>query len=159
VRRYVPMTPTDRSPLSLSRLLQGGLLAGLLVNLIDVPNSALLVAPDWNRVLAAQGIVPDGPAIGAYFTAVHFVYGVLIVATYAIMRARYGGGAWTAVGATGLLLVVQRMFGFGAVVMGQMPASIWLRFSLSMVVGSVAGGLAGAWLYERRLAAAAPMDA
>jgi hypothetical protein len=148
------MTSTDRSPLSLSRLLPGGLLAGLLVNLVDVPNSALLVAPDWNRVLAAQGIVPSGPAIGAYFTTVHFVYGVLIVATYAMMRERYGSGAWTAVGATGLLLVVHRMFGFGAVVMGQMPASIWLRFSASMVVGSLVGGVAGAWLYERRAPAA-----
>jgi len=149
------MTTTHRSALSLSRLLPGGLLAGLFVNLIDIPNSALLVAPDWNRVLAAQGIVPNGPAIGAYFTTVHFLYGVLLVATYAIMRDRFGSGAWTALGATGLLLVVHRMFGFGAVVMGQMPASIWLRFSLSMVAGSLIGGVAGAWLYERRAAAAA----
>lgn len=143
------MPPTEISSLSLRRLLPAGLLAGLCVNLVDIPNSALLVAPDWNRVLAAQGIVPNGPMIGAYFTTVHFLYGVLIIVAYAIMRARFAGGPRTALAAAGLLLVVHRLFGFGSVVMGQMPASIWLRFSASMVVGTLLGGVAGAWLYER----------
>ncbi|HEY8209231.1 MAG TPA: hypothetical protein VIG99_17195 [Myxococcaceae bacterium] len=139
----------DPSPLSLKRVLPAGLLAGLVVNLVDIPNSALLVAPDWNRVLASQGVTPNGPAIGGYFTTVHFLYGVLVLLTYAIMRARFAPGAWTALGAAGLLLAVNRLFGFGAVVMGQMPASIWLRFSASMVLGTLLGGVAGARLYER----------
>src|SRR4051812_37880271 len=141
--------------LSLKHLLPAGLLCGLIVNLVDIPNSALLVAPDWNQVLARQGITPDGPSIGGYFTTVHFLYGVLIVFTYAVMRARFRPGTWTALGAAALLLAVNRLFGFGAVVMGQMPASIWLRFSASMVLGTLLGGLAGGWLYDRRAAARA----
>jgi len=138
--------------LSFKHLLPAGLLCGLIINLVDIPNSALLVAPDWNQVLAAQGITPNGPAIGGYFTTVHFLYGVLIVFTYAVMRARFRPGAGVALGAAGLLLAVNRLFGFGSVVMGQMPASIWLRFSASMVLGSLLGGVAGGWLYDRRQA-------
>jgi hypothetical protein len=38
-----------------SRLFAFGLLAGLCVNVVDIPNSAILVSPGWSRLGGAVG--------------------------------------------------------------------------------------------------------
>lgn len=128
------------------RIVQAGLLAGLIVNLVDVPNSALLVSPAWTAVLAQQGITINGPLTGAYFTALHFAWGLGLMALCAwLLPGRSPGRA--ALLAAGTLLLFQRAFGFGAVVMGQMPLGIWLQFSWSFVLGTALGAWAGLrWL-------------
>jgi hypothetical protein len=131
---------------TLSRILQSGLLAGLVVNLVDVPNSALLVSPAWSAALAAQGITLNGPLTGAYFTTLHFLWGVAVLALTSWLLPRFSPGR-AALVAAGTLLLVQRGFGFGAVVMGQMPLGIWLQFSWSFVLGTALGTWAGLrWL-------------
>ena len=106
------MNPTTQ------RIVQAGLLTGLIVNLVDVPNSALVVSPAWTAVLAQQGITTNGPLMGAYFTALHFVWGVGLMAVTAwLLPGRSPGRA--ALLAAGTLLLLQRGFGFGTVVMGK----------------------------------------
>jgi hypothetical protein len=56
-----PHTPAAAGPSGLGRLLASGLLAGLIVNAVDIPNSALVVAPAWTRFLGAHGITLDVP--------------------------------------------------------------------------------------------------
>jgi hypothetical protein len=131
------MSPTPR------RVVSSGLLAGLIVNLIDVPNSAILVSPKWMAVLGAQGITPDVPAISVFFTLLHFAYGVLMMALASWLSPRFGSRARTGLLTAALLLLLNRGFGLGAVVMGQMPLSIFLQFSWSMVLGSLLGGFIG----------------
>lgn len=131
------MSPTFR------RIFISGLLAGLIVNLIDVPNSAILVSPKWMAVLAAQGITPNVPAISVFFTLLHFGYGVVMMALASWLSPTFGARARTGLATAALLLVVNRGFGLGAVVMGQMPLSIFLQFSWSMVLGSLLAGVIG----------------
>ncbi len=83
------MSPTLR------RIVSSGLLAGLIVNLVDVPNSAILVSPKWMAVLGAQGITPDVPAISVFFTLLHFGYGVLMMALASWLSPRFGSRAQT----------------------------------------------------------------
>jgi hypothetical protein len=128
---------------SFRRILASGLLAGLIVNLIDVPNSAILVSPKWMAVLGAQGITPNVPAISVFFTLLHFGYGVLMMTLASWLAPRFGARAQTGLGTAALLLFVNRGFGLGAVVMGQMPLSIFLQFSWSMVLGSLLAGVIG----------------
>ena len=128
---------------STRRIVWSGLLAGLIVNLIDVPNSAIVVSPKWMAVLASQGITPNVPAISAFYTLLHFGYGVAMMALATWLSRRFGARASTGLIASLLLLVVNRGFGLGAVVMGQMPLTIFLMFSSSMVVGSLVAGFVG----------------
>ena len=126
---------------STRKLIALGLLAGLIVNAVDIPNSALLVSPAWTRFLTAHGITLDVPLVSAFYTTLHFLYGIAIVFTYTVFRARFGAGTRTALGSTGLLIAIHRGFGFGMVAMGTMPLSIYLAFSASMVVGSLLAGV------------------
>jgi hypothetical protein len=136
------MNPTPQ------RILQAGLLAGLLVNLVDVPNSAIVVSPQWTAFLAAQGVTLNGPLVGGYFTALHFVWGLVLMSLTAWLVPRFSP-ARAALVASGMLLLLQRGFGFGSVVMGQMPLGIWLQFSWSFVLGTCAGTWAGLWWLKR----------
>jgi hypothetical protein len=131
------------------RTITSGLLAGLVVNAIDIPNSALLVSPAWTRFLDAHGIAMNVPLVSVFYTTLHFLYGIAIVVTYSVFRSKLGPGTRTALLATGLLLVVHRGFGFGMVAMGTMPLAIYLAFSASMTVGSLLGGVLAGRVYER----------
>ena len=137
--------PADLRPV---HILVGGLIAGLCVNLVDVPNSALLVSPEWMRILAGQGITPSVPLIGCFFTVLHFVYGVPLVLVYAWGLPRFGTGVQAALFSALPLLVTNRLFGLGAVVMGQMPLGIYARFSWSLVLGTLLGAIAGARVHD-----------
>ena len=131
------------------RTIACGLLAGLVVNAVDIPNSALLVSPAWTRFLDAHGIAMNVPAVSAFYTTLHLLYGIAIVAAYGVCRARLGPGTKSALLVTGFLLAVHRAFGLGMVVMGTMPLAIYLAFSASMTVGSLLGGVLAARVYER----------
>jgi hypothetical protein len=144
----MPATTALSRP-TIRRLVGSGLLAGLIVNAIDIPNSAALVSPAWTRFLAEHGIAMNVPLVSAFYTTLHFLYGIAIVATYAVFRVRFGAGTRTALYASGLLLAIHRGFGAGMVAMGTMPLAIYLAFSASMIAGSLIGGVVAARVYER----------
>src|SRR5688572_26450853 len=104
-----------------TRLVLSGLLAGLCVNLVDVPNSAILVSPSWSAFLAEHGITMNVPLVSAFYTSLHFAYGIALMAFYEVFAARFGRGRRTALGATAAVLAIHRFFGLGMVVMGLMP--------------------------------------
>lgn len=143
------MTTTTAPRSTLSRIVLPGLVAGLCVNAIDIPNSAALVSPSWTRFLTEHGITLDVPVVSAFYTTFHFLYGIGLVFAYTIFRDRCGAGTRTAVYATLFVLAIHRGFGFGNVVMGTMPLGIFLAFSASMTFGSLLGGVVGARLFER----------
>jgi len=132
----------------MKRLLSAGLLAGLIVNLVDVPNSAIVVSPRWIAFLAAHDIALNVPLVSAFYTTLHFLYGIGIAWAYVIAKDRWGGGTKTALASTSFLLLLHRAFGLGMVVMGTMPLSIYLMFSASMILGSLLGGVAAAKLID-----------
>jgi hypothetical protein len=146
----MPSNPGPTAPYGTTgRLIVSGLLAGLVVNLVDVPNSAILVSPGWTSFLAEHGITMNVPLVSTFYVLLHFAYGVGIIFTYRVFRSQFGPGPRTALLATLLLLGLHRAFGLGMVVMGTMPLSIYLQFSASMVVGSILGGLLGARVHDR----------
>jgi hypothetical protein len=134
---------------SRGRVVAAGLLAGLSVNVVDIPNSAILVSPGWSRFLAEHQIVMNVPFVSAFYTSLHFVYGIALMAFYEVFAARYGRGLRVALAATAAVLAIHRFFGLGMVVMGTMPLGIYLQFSASMIAGSLLGGALGARILDR----------
>jgi hypothetical protein len=135
----------------LRRIVLAGLVAGLVVNVVDIPNSAIVVSPRWTAFLGQHGIVMDIPLVSVFYTLLHLAYGIGLAYAYTVARARFGGGTATALATALFLLVLHRAFGFGMVVMGTMPLGIYAMFSASMTLGTLLGGVAAGKLIDRAL--------
>lgn len=134
--------------LNFARIIIGGLLAGLIINIVDVPNSIFLAGPKLQTLLKAQHVT-QSKFIPPYFITIHFVLGVALVFLYAALKPAFGGGLGTVLIATLVLLVVQRMFTLGQVFLGQLSFEVFISLSWSLLLGSFLGSLAGRWFYER----------
>ncbi len=135
-------------PLNYTRILLGGLLAGLIINMIDVPNSIFLAGPSLQRLLKRQNAM-SSRFVPPYFLGIHFALGIATVFLYAAMKPLLGAGWTTAIVAASVLVLVQRMFTLGNVLLGQLTLQIFLSLSWSLVLGSLLGAVAGAWFYDR----------
>lgn len=134
--------------LNFKRIIIGGLIAGMILNLIDTPNGMFIAGPQIKLFLAEHG-VPFNPLIPAFFFPFHLVLGMMMVWTYASIIPQFGAGRKAALYATILLLLSTRLMAFGFVVMGLLPLHLYLILSATMVLGSLIGGLAGCWYYSR----------
>jgi hypothetical protein len=123
------------SNISLKRILLAGLAGGFVLNLIDTPWSILVMVPRNQAFLEAHGLVTS-PLTGPWFLLNHFVFVTVIAWVYAIARNSYGKSMGTAFASGAVLLIVNRMFGFGNVLIGTIPLPVFLGFSVSFVVGT-----------------------
>jgi hypothetical protein len=119
---------------SLKRLLVAGLAGGLVLNLVDTPWSVAAMVPYLAPFNAAHGLVAS-PLTGPWFLLTHFVFCFGIAWVYALAAPQYGPGARTALAVGGGLLVLNRMFGLGNVLLGWIPLYGFLGFSVSFVAG------------------------
>ena len=82
------------------------------------------------------------------WTIVDFVYGLLLVFTYAAMRPRFGPGPRTAtIAALSLWLGFTAIFA-GLMSMGVYTEQAFIKNAALSVVSSVVPALVGAWLYK-----------
>ena len=86
--------------INIGRVVTGGLVAGVVANVVDFVTNNYVLAADWQAWAAAHNIDPAGfrsmPVAGAW-VVVDFMFGLLLVWTYAAMRPRFGPGVQTAV--------------------------------------------------------------
>jgi uncharacterized membrane protein YagU involved in acid resistance len=131
------------SIISLKRILLAGLAGGFVLNLIDTPWSILMMVPRNQVFLEAHGLVTS-PLTGPWFLLTHFVFVTVIAWVYAIARNSYGKSTWTALAAGAALLIANRMFGFGNVLVGTIPLDVFWGFSASFVLGTFLATFAAA---------------
>ena len=82
------------------KVVAGGLLAGLVANAFDFVTNTYLLAPDWQALATAHNMDPaamTSPAVAGTWIAIDFLFGILLVWTYAAIRPRFGAGAKTAI--------------------------------------------------------------
>jgi hypothetical protein len=137
-----------KNVLNFKRIILGGLITGMILNLIDTPNGMFIAGPQI-KLFLAEHAVPYNPLIPAYFFPYHLILGMMMVWTYAAIIPQFGAGRKAALYATILLLITTRMMAFGFVVMGLLPLHLYLILSATMVIGSLVGGLTGCWYYSR----------
>jgi hypothetical protein len=138
----------------LARVIGGGLLAGLVMNVSQFVLHAVVLAADGQRLLERWhrlGVVgePD-PSLLLWLILATFGLGLLAVWTYAAIRPRMGPGPKTALCAGLLVWALSYLYAAVYVYAGVTvyPAKLtWLPVAWSLVEVPVAT-LAGSWLYR-----------
>jgi hypothetical protein len=132
------------------RLIVGGLLAGVVINICEFVVNGVLLKDRWAAAMRALGRPPaNGPAEMAAFIIWGFLVGLFAIWLYAAIRPRYGTGPRTAVMAG---IAVWAL----AYLLQAIPASVMHLFGRRLIVYGIAVGLVeavagtvlGAWLYK-----------
>jgi hypothetical protein len=139
------------SNINLGRVVLGGLVAGLVMNVFDAATNGFVVAARWlsetnalNPALFAK--VQATSTIG--WITVDFLIGIITIWTYAAIRPRYGPGPMTAICAALAIFLAGHLFYASYIFMGMYSAGLILMSSCGGLVGAIAGGLAGGALYK-----------
>jgi len=131
-----------------TRVLLGGLLAGLIINAFEFVTNGVVLASRWKTAMKALGLSMSGSALIA-FTILGFLSGITAVLLYATARPRLGPGAKTAV-LTGFVfwIIGYALPSFGFSAMGFLPKRLLLIGTIAGLVEVILASVAGAWLYK-----------
>lgn len=137
------------SGINLKRMLLGGLVAGLFVNLTETFFNMVLMAKPFEEAMKALNLPPMSPAALGFFMAWGLIQGLLSVWLYAAIRPRYGEGPATAIRA-GLFIWVFAflMPGLSNAALNIMPLKATLMGSAWSFVEAPLTAVIGAWFYK-----------
>jgi hypothetical protein len=124
---------------SLKQIILNGLIGGFFINLIDVLVTISTVANNWNQVLLSQNIAIN-PLTPIYYVSASFLAGVILCWTLISLSSSFGLNRKTALISSILIWGISRLYGFGHVVMGQMPLYIFAIMSTGLLLGFILGG-------------------
>ena len=135
--------------INVARVVLGGLLAGLVIDMGEFVLNGLLLEADMTAAMARLNLPPVGGSAIATFLVLGFALGIAIVWLYAAIRPRYGAGVKTALCAGAAAWFFAYAYpSIGFAVMGFFPTRL-------VVIGLVWGlaelmlaAVAGAWLYQ-----------
>lgn len=136
--------------LNTGKVVAGGLLAGLVFNVGDFLINAVLLAAENRDFLTRLGL---DPAAMETFTGmlpwivIDFLFGLLVVWTYAAIRPRFGPGVRTAVLAGLIPFVAVSLVLAGFTSMGVFATSMFVKGTVASFVNVTVGSIAGAWVY------------
>ncbi len=133
------------------RVLLGGLVGGVVANACDFVFNNYVLKDDMTELVKRFGMDPAAMAslsAAAPWIIVDFVFGFVIIWTYAAMRPRLGPGPKTAIlaGLVPYICVTAVIYGFTS--MGMMSMGSFMRGSAAALVTTILGSLAGAYFYQ-----------
>lgn len=139
------------SAINYGRVVVGGLVAGVVLNVLDTINGMFIVRSDFEANSARLGIDPavsQSPSVMVTWIVVDFLVGMLLVWLYAAIRPRFGPGLKTALIAglyfwAGVTLVI-----YGFTEMGLFSSSLFWKALPFQLVIALAGAAAGGWAYK-----------
>lgn len=132
------------------RVLLGGLLAGVVINIFEFITNGVILKADWGQAMQALGKapVPSGSAIAIY-NLWGFLVGIAAVWIYAAIRPRYGAGAGTAVRAGiatwGLAALLANVANYPS---GLFPTRLLVITAVVALFEIPIATILGAWLYK-----------
>jgi hypothetical protein len=135
------------------RLLIGGLLAGVVVNVLWYATWVLLARRMVSDALQAVGHpLVESAGGGVIMIVLGFLIGILAIWLYAAIRPRFGPGPATATMAgvaAGLLGAVFPDIGWGSTIT-LIPATVWATDAIATLVIVVIATIVGAWVYKEQ---------
>ena len=135
--------------INLSRVLLGGLLAGVVLNIGEFIVNDFVLASEIKADFARLSLPQPGPDFIAKAVISTFLLGIVIVYLYAVIRSHYGAGVKTAICA-GLFAWFFAYLYTGVIYSGLGMMSMrafWIGLVWGAVEYSVAA-IAGAWPYK-----------
>ena len=142
-----------------SRVILGGLLAGVVINVIEFIVNGMLLKDAWSRAMQALG-KPAEFTMGTMvaFTVWGFLFGIAAVWLYAAIRPRYGAGPNTAMRAGVAAWVIGALLpNLASYTMGFFPNGLLVISTIVALVEIVLGTMAGARIYKEELISVAPV--
>jgi hypothetical protein len=136
-----------------TRVLIGGLIAGVVGNVLMFAGGGLFIRPSLSSALLALGR-PLQETVSAIVLMVVLIFlsMILVIWLYAAIRPRYGAGPRTALVAgvaAGLLFAVFPDIGWG-LTLRLIPARVWATDAVVSLVVFVIATLLGAWAYKEQ---------
>ena len=82
--------------INVGRVLLGGFVAGLVLNIGEFVLNGIILAPHMEADMKRMGLTPPGNGFAVLAVGFTFVFGIVTILTYALMRPRLGPGPKTA---------------------------------------------------------------
>jgi len=132
-----------------ARVLLGGLVAGLLLNVGEWLLNGVVLAAQMKEFFAKCGLTPPGGSSLVILIVITFVLGIVIVYIYAAIRPRFGPGVKTAVIAAVIAWFCVYLYNnvIGAA-LGFVPMNILAIALVWGFVEYIIAAIAGAWVYQ-----------
>ena len=138
------------------RIILGGLLAGLVLNVGEYLLNDLVQCDQWQNAMSAMNLPQPGGGAMAAMVVMMFLVGIFTIWLYAAIRPRYGAGPKTAICAGLAVWLIYCVLGFGAtLIMGMFPVKLVLTAIGWELVEMPLAALAGGWLYKEEADSAA----
>jgi len=136
--------------LNSSRVIVGGLAAGLVMNVIDATTNGFLLGARWKVETEAlnPGLLAKAETGTMGWVIVDFILGILTVWVYAAIRPRLGPGPRTAFMAAFVIWLASHAAYASYAFMGYYSWSLVGASSAGGLVAALAGGYVGAMLYK-----------
>jgi hypothetical protein len=136
--------------INLARVILGGLLAGLIINIFEYVLNRVVFAPQWADYEKMLGRQMHSWAI-PFFILSAFVAGIGVIWLYAVARLRFGPGPKTAA----LIGAAYWFFAYAIPAANETAASIvpgrlTMTITFILLVGVVLGSACGAWAYKEQ---------
>ena len=145
--------------INVGRVVAGGLVAGVVANAIDFVTNTYVLASDIAAWAPTRNLDPaamnSGP-VAATWIVIDFLFGLLLVSTYAAMRPRFGAGPKTAMLAALALWVAVTAVLFGFTQMGVFSMALFVKGSITSLVNALAASVAGAAVYKEGVTVTGP---
>ena len=132
------------------KVVVGGLVAGVVFNIGDFVINTMLLTADNAAFLTRLGIDPaamESFAGIAPWIVIDFLFGLLVVWTYAAIRPRLGPGVSTAIIAGLIPYLGATLVLAGFTSMGVFPVAMFIKGSIASLINTSIGAVAGAWVY------------
>ena len=132
-----------------SRVILGGLLAGLVIDVFEFLVDGLMLGDEWTASMKSLNRPPMGGGATAAFVLGGFLIGLYALWLYAILRPRMGPGPKTAAIAGLAVWILGSLFAsIGPIAMHLFPYHLMGIGLILALVEIVAGTVVGAWLYK-----------
>jgi hypothetical protein len=141
--------------INMGRVLVGGIVAGIVLNILGYIVDGLLLAGEWSEGFKALGLSNMSVGQIIWINLFNLLAGIFIVWIYAAIRPRFGPGMKTAIIA-GLAVWAIGVFWPNIAIMwiaGLFHPNLTIHTTLGGIIECVAAALAGGFLYREPLSA------